>query len=187
MRVVEKEYEMKYTNGFFQLDIRKDGVYAHIYPAKEGGRRIVIQEFAAYLEKCGIRDYNLSELNNIVSKVDKETEIFVSSEIIEEVPEMAMVRVANEGMVAVVRFYPPSKNGKYMTENDILNELERAKVTYGISKKVLYAYMAGRQFCRDILIAKGKAVVPGRDAEIIYKFDTDPTAKPLLLDRKSVV
>ncbi len=186
MRVVEKEYEMKYTNGFFQLDIRKDGVYAYIYPAKEGGRGIAIQEFAAYLEKCGIRGYNLSELNNAVSKADKETEIFVSSEVIGEVPEMAMVRVTNEGMVAVVRFYPPSKNGKYMTENDILNELERAKVTYGISKKVLYAYMAGRQFCRDIPIAKGKAVVPGRDAEIIYKFNTDPTAKPLLLEDGSV-
>lgn len=177
---------MKYTNGFFQLDIRKDGIYAHIYPAKEGGREIAIQEFAAYLEKCGIRDYNLSELNSVISKADKETDVFVSSEMIGEVPEMAMVRVTNGGMVAVVRFYPPSKNGKYMTESDILYELERAKVTYGISQKVLQAYMAGRQFCRDIPIAKGKAVVPGSDAEIIYKFDTAPTSKPLLLEDGSV-
>ena len=177
---------MKYTNGFFQLDIRINGVYAHIYPAKDGGRDIAIQEFVAYLEKCGIRDYNLSELNRLISKADKEVDVFISSEVIDEVPEMAMIRVINGGMVAAARFYPPSKNGKYMTENDILNELERAKVTYGISKKVIYAYMAGRQFCRDIPIAKGKAVVSGSDAKIIYHFDTAPTSKPLLLEDGSV-
>lgn len=177
---------MKYTNGFFQLDIRADGVYAHIYPAKDGGRDIAIQEFAAYLEKCGIRDYNLAELNRVISKADEELDVFISSEIIGEVPEMAMVRVTNGGMVAVVRFYPPSKYGKYMTEKDILDELARGKVTYGISKKVIYAYMAGRQFCRDIPIAKGRAVVPGSDAKIIYHFDTEPTAKPLLLEDGSV-
>ena len=37
---------MKYTNAFFQLDIRSNGVYVHIYPAKDGGKPIVIQEFA---------------------------------------------------------------------------------------------------------------------------------------------
>lgn len=177
---------MRYMNGFFQLDIRDNGIYAHIFPAKEGGKGIVIQEFVEYLEKCGIRKYNLSELNKTLSQIKEESYIFVSSERISEINEMARVRVSDDRMLAFIRFYPPSANGKYMTEKDIIDELERANVTYGISTRVIHAYLAGRQFCRDIPIAKGKAVIPGRDARVIYKFDTEPTSKPHLLEDGSV-
>lgn len=177
---------MKYTNGFFQLDIREDGVYAHIYPAKEKGKPVVIQEFAEYIENCGIKEYNLPELNKAIDGVTEKTVVFVSKEKISEVPEKAKVRVTSDRMMAVIRFYPPSLNGKYMTERDIMNELARVNVTYGISAKVLKAYMAGRQFCRDIPIAKGKAVVPGKDAVITYHFQTNPTAKPQLLEDGTV-
>ncbi|MDE5779468.1 MAG: hypothetical protein K2I10_13355, partial [Lachnospiraceae bacterium] len=57
---------MKYTNGFFQLDIRKDGVYAHFFHEKDGGKKIDIKEFAEYLERCGIYNYNLSEINSAI-------------------------------------------------------------------------------------------------------------------------
>lgn len=177
---------MKYTNGFFQLDIREDGVYAHIYPAKENGKPIVIQEFAEYIENCGIREYNLPEINKAIDSAAEEMDVFVSKDKISEVPEKAKVRLTDDKMMAIIRFYPPSLNGKYMTERDIMNELQRVNVTYGISEKVIKAYMAGRQFCRDIPIAKGKAVVQGKDAVITYHFETNPTAKPKLLEDGTV-
>lgn len=177
---------MKYTNGFFQLDIRDDGVYAHIYPAKQNGKPIVIQEFAEYIEKCGIRDYNLPEINKAIEKATEEVDIFVSKDKISEIPETAKVWVTSDRMMAVIRFYPPSMNGKYMTERDIINELQRLDVKFGISEKVIKAYIAGRQFCRDIPIAKGKAVVLGKNAEITYHFNTNPTSKPQLLEDGTV-
>lgn len=177
---------MKYTNGFFQLDIRDNGVYVHIYPEKEGGKKIEIQELAEYLEKCGIHEYNLSALNSAISQATEETDVFVTGQVISEVDEVAKVRVTSDKMMAVIRFYPPSKHGSYMTEREILNELTRMKVTFGISAKVIQAYIRGRQFCRDIPIAKGKSVVPGKDAQIIYRFETSPTSKPKLLEDGSV-
>ena len=177
---------MKYTNAFFRLDIRENGVYAHIYPAKDGGKGIVIQEFAEYLEKCGIHDYNLPQLNKAIETATQEVDLFVTSHLISEVNEMAKVRVTDDKMLAVMRFYPPSMNGKYMTEKDIYNELERMNITHGISAKVIKAYTMGQQFCRDIPIAKGTPVVQGKDAKIIYKFETSPTSKPKLLEDGSV-
>lgn len=177
---------MKYLNGFFQLDIREDGVYAHIYPEKEGGKKIVIQEFAEYLERCRIHDYNLPELNKAIANATEEIDVFVSPTVISEVNEMMKIRVLDDRMMAVVRFYPPSKNGNYMTEKEIMNELELEKIKFGISTKIITAYMMGRQFCRDIPIAKGKSVVQGKNAEIIYQFETEPTAKPKLLEDGSV-
>lgn len=177
---------MKYINGFFQLDIREDGVYAHIFPAKDGGKKIEIQEFAEYLEKCRIRDYNLPQIHKAISEATEEIDIFISPNVIDEVNEMAKLRITDDRMMAIIRFYPPSKNGKYMTEKDILNELDREKISYGVLDKFIKAYLMGRQFCRDIPIAKGKPIVNGKNAEIIYKFNTQPTAKPKLLEDGSV-
>lgn len=177
---------MKYTNGFFQLDIRENGVYVHIYPEKDGGKKVATQELAEYLEKCGIHDYQLPELNKRISEASQEVDLFVTVNKVPEVKEMAKIRISDDKMMAFIRFYPPSKNGDYMSEQDILDELTKAKVIYGISPKVLKACLVAKQYCRDIPIAKGKAVVPGKNARIVYQFNTTPTAKPKLLEDGSV-
>lgn len=177
---------MKYTNSYFQLNIRENGVYVHVYPEKDGGKKLDIQELTNYLDKCGVENYDLPELNRAISVIKEEKDIFVSPDVISEVDEMANIRVTPDKMMAIIRFYPPSTNGKYMNEKDILNELKRLSISYGIIDKVIHAYLAGRQFCRDIPIAKGKAVVQGQNAKIIYHFETAPTAKPKLLEDGSV-
>lgn len=177
---------MKYLNAFFQLDIRPAGIYVHLYPEQPGGEKLSVQELADYLDKCGIQKYDIAALNRFVTQTKEEADYLVSTEQISEVDEKATVRISNDRMFAFIRFYPPSKNGKYMNERDIMNELANASVKYGISAKVIKAYFMGRQFCRDIPIAKGKAVVQGKDAVIDYKFNTNPTAKPKLNEDGSV-
>ena len=54
-----------------------------------------------------------------------------------------------------------------MTEEEIREELERSGITYGISDKIIRAYLKGRQFCRDIPIARGEAVIQGQNARIV--------------------
>ena len=137
---------MKYTNSYFQLNIRENGVYLHVYPEKDGGKKLNIQEIVAYLDKCGVSGYDAAELNRNLSVIKEEKDVFVSPEKISEVDEMAEIRVTPDRMMAVIRFYAPSVNGKYMTEKDILNELKRVNISYGVAEKVIRAYLAGRQF-----------------------------------------
>lgn len=177
---------MKYTNAYFQLDIRPDGVYLHLYPAMDNGKPISIQELVTYLEECGIKNFDLKSLNTAITNNREETDILLTKEMISEVGEKATVRISDDSMAAFIRFYPPSKNGKFMTEKEILGELARYNIKYGINVKIIAAYMKGRQFCRDIPIAKGKAVVQGKDAVIKYYFQTNPTAAPKLLEDGSV-
>lgn len=177
---------MKYTNAFFQLDIRSNGVYIHIFPAKEGGKPIDVKELIEYLGTCGVNNYDVPKLNKAVAQATEEMDLFLSPFPIAEVNETVKLRVTSDKMIAVIRFYPPSKNGRYMTEEEIREELERSGITYGISDKIIRAYLKGRQFCRDIPIARGEAVIQGQNARIVYHFDTNPTAKPKLLEDGSV-
>lgn len=176
---------MKYINSFFQLNIMNDGVYLHLFPALENGKSLTVSEITEYLDGCGIKDYDLKKINAAINS-KSEIDILVSKTPIGEVNEKAYVRISDDKMMAIIRFYPPSKNGKYMSEKEIRGELERLKISYGISDKIIAAYMKGRQFCRDIPIAKGRPVIPGKDAYVTYKFNTNPIAKPKLLEDGSV-
>ena len=62
---------MEYTNGYFQLDIREDGTYIRLYPPKEGGEAISINEVMGYLEKVKITDYRLPEINAAITNLSK--------------------------------------------------------------------------------------------------------------------
>lgn len=177
---------MKYINSYFQLNIKENGVYLHLYPAIDNGKTLSISEVTEYLESCDIKNYDLKMLNDAITNCKTECDVLVSQSPIGEVGEKAKVIVSDDKMMAIIRFYPPSINGKYMTEKEIRGELERLKINFGISDKIIAAYMKGRQFCRDIPIAKGKPVVQGKDAFITYKFNTNPIAKPKLLEDGSV-
>lgn len=177
---------MRYTNAYFQLVIRTNGVFVRVFPAKENGKTIVMLELVRYLEKCGITDCDIPKLTKEVAQAKEIKEIYVSSAVISEVNEMADIRVSDDRMLAVIRFYAPSENGKRMSEKDIWNELKANRIEYGISDKIIKAFVAGPQYCRDIPIAKGTAVVQGVDAKIQYAFNTEPTSKPKLLEDGSV-
>ena len=107
---------MKYTNAYFQLDIRLDGVYLHLYPAMDNGKPLAFQEVAQYLDGCGIKEYDIKELNNAISS-NKDCEVLVSKTAISEVGEKAVVEISSDKMSAVIRFYPPSKNGSFILPN----------------------------------------------------------------------
>ncbi len=177
---------MRYTNAYFQLDIRQDGVYLHLYPAMDNGKPIDLAELLEYLDGCGIKDYDKVAIYKVITNNTKETDILISKTLIGEVGEKAKVSISDDKMMAIIRFYPPSKNGKFMSEKEIRSELDRFKITYGVSDKIINAYMKGRQFCRDIPIAKGKPVVQGKDAFITYHFNTNPTAAPKQLEDGTV-
>lgn len=177
---------MRYTNAYFQLVIHENGVYVRIFPAKENGKPIDVSELTQYLSKCGITDYNAPALMREIATVKEPKDIFVSSTVISEVNEMAVIRVTEDRMMAIIRFYPPSLNGNRMSDKEIRNELELHQIRYGISEKIIKAFVAGPQYCRDIPIAKGTPVVQGKETVIQYMFNTEPTSRPKLLEDGSV-
>ena len=63
-----------------------------------------------------------------------------------------------------------------------LNRCSRHTCNYlkidGIDEAAVEAYLAKRNYCEDIVIARGKEPVQGKDARIEYFFNTDLSAKP---------
>lgn len=179
---------MNYKHGFFQLDGREDGTYIRFYPPKEGGNKIITEDVCAYMDAKKMEIDDLKELNQVILNLDtkKVTEYKVNNVKILPEDEFVKVTITKDRKMAVVRFYPPCIGGKLMTKSDIMDELDRSRVKFGINETILDAYLKARQFCINIVIARAKEPIQGKDATITYNFKTVTNAKPRILEDGSV-
>src|SRR5690606_37583280 len=92
--------------------------------------------------------------------------------------ERVKIDILDERHFARGRFYPPSNNGILLTKEDIIQELSRAGVRYGVDEAAINLFLKERKYCTDYILAKATPAIQGRDAEITYHFNTDLTHKP---------
>lgn len=100
--------------------------------------------------------------------------------------EVAHIYLSPDRMEAKVRFYAPSNDGSVMDKQEILNDLIHQGITYGVDEKAVEEFVRKRNYCEDIIIARGTPPVHGSDASIEYFFNTDLKARPTLNEDGSV-
>ncbi len=168
---------MVYKNAFFQMLIKPDAVYIKYFPPREGGNKLNLEEFVNYVDSHDLKiDYK--ELSKAVAEA-KEPIIFkTNTEKTYPEGEKMLVQVSDDSMQAVCRFIPPSTGGRILSREDIIKDLALNGIKFGIDESEVDRYMAEKQYCTDYVMARGREAVEGHDAEIIYKFNTDPQAKP---------
>ena len=177
---------MAYKNGFFQLLHKPDGTYVKVYPPMAGGQPLSIEMLLAYLETKKI-ECDIKELNRELMKVqDTPLEIKVNSN--EQLPEneYLSITISPDSMEAVGVFFPPSNKGKLITKAEILSDLAMAGIKHGIQERIIDAYLAGRQFCIKIPLARGTKPREGKSAVITYHFNTEINSKPKVNEDGSV-
>lgn len=178
---------MKYKNSFFKIEIKDDGTYLVIYPAYSDGKQLEIKEITEYLEDNGCFGYSVEELNKALKILNSEPVMLkLIANKIPAINEKAKVTISKDKMVAFIRFYPPSNGGNLMNKKEIIAELDRYNIKYGIAFNVIDVFLMARQYCLNIPIAKGKQPVLARDTQIEYFFNTKPLSKPKVLEDGSV-
>ena len=178
--------KMLYKNGFFQLSIRNDGIYLKIFPAVDGGLPLKSEEVSRYLTKKRIMDYDLKALRDGIMNAKKPVEVKIGNQMVPPVDESVVITISDDGMEATGRFYPPSTGGKILKKEEVEGELVRLGVRHGIIKENIDTFFSNRQYCTDIILAKGTSPVNGRDAKITYHFNTNNNAKPKMNEDGSV-
>ena len=140
---------------------------------------ILVNDVAEYLDRHKI-SFNLSELNNAVLSLKGETKIELSHQKTYPIREEFQLNISDDRMQAIAKFYPPSNDGERITEQEIIEDLRHKGVVYGILKEEIQLFLNDRNYCTNIVLAKGKEVRQGKDAYIEYLFNTDLKAKPTL-------
>lgn len=176
---------MNYKNGYFQVVPKEDGTYLKMFPARAGGEQIQIDELKRYLDNCGIKEYNLHDVMDYLCSTE-EHESKISEKPSWPIFERVEVMHDKNRRVGVVRFYPPSSNGKLMSKQDIIDEVRRKGIVHGILEENIDQFLKNRIYCTNICVAKATLPIEGSDAKIEYFFNTEVTSKPKLNNDGSV-
>ena len=172
-------------NASFQLIMRNDGTYLQLIPEKSGGMPLIFTELDEYLCKRHI-EYDKLFVGDTISNLYETKVLKLDNIPRREEAESVSVSISADHMTAIGRFYPPSQNGDVMTKNEIINDLVKAGVKYGVIEQNLNAFLQNRVYFQDIVLAKGTPCVEGKDAKIIYYFNTDLSKKPKVNDDGTV-
>ncbi|MDR1700868.1 MAG: FapA family protein [Lachnoclostridium sp.] len=173
-------------NGYFQLIHEPNRLLLKVYPEKEGGDSVSAQEVITYLDKCRILGCDAALLGTYLKSGVYDVPFVIQNEAAFVQQEKLIANIDDRAMKAVIRFYPPSKGGSFLTLDDIYDELKDQKVVQGIKEERIRSFLEKRRYCTDYIIAEATDPVPGKDAEITYHFETNKTSTPKLNEDGSV-
>jgi len=176
---------MAQVNGYFQINVKENGTFIVLYPPKEGGKSLRFDMVDAYLTKWRI-GYDKKLLSDTLGMVKDKTELRLTSEKIHPMDESAIVVLDANHLSAEITLFPPAEGCRLMSRDEIISELVRGGVKYGLMEERLNQLMEEREFCTPITLAKATLPIEGKDAKIIYHFNTDLTLKPKMLEDGSV-
>lgn len=177
---------MNNRNGYFQIIRNENSTKMKLYPPVGSGKNIDINEIIEYLDYQKIRDYNLVNINTAVSACKEETIVDLETNTSYPINEYMKVIASDDQMTAYIRLYPESNDGCKISKEEMLSDLSVAKIEYGIDEQILDQLIASPRYCENIVIAKGKPVREGKNAEIEYHFNTDIKLSPKHNDDGSV-
>lgn len=168
-------------NGYFRLVNDSTGYGIALYQPKDCGEEIRIQEIERYLNNLRI-DYDKKRIETQIS-FGEDCVCHLGSGNCPVFAETYLLEISPDGMRATVRFIPPSEGGDRLNLDDFLQELNSKKIVYGLEKEALLEHFGSKGlYCTDIMVARGKMPVQGRDARIEYCFNTDMHKRPARKD-----
>ena len=165
-------------NGYFRLVKDATGFGVSLIQPTGCGEEIRMEELFKYL----------SDLKIPHDKKRLEVEAVMGVDVIchlgnGECPvcdETFYVDVSEDNLLATVRFIAPSEGGKRLTMDGFLDALAAKQITYGLDTQNVQAHFnSSGMFCTDFVVARGKEVIQGKDAQIEYGFNTEMHKRPV--------
>lgn len=172
-------------NGYFQLSIDDKSTSVILYPPQNGGEPISLDELRMYLESKGLRIDPLF-LKQQLQNHTQEKVVLLAQQRIHPCQESFSVKVLDNNMTAVARFYPFSSFGSALTLEDIVKELNFQGIKRGIDENEISGFLSDKHYCTDYIVAMGEPVRQGSDAGVEYFFNTNPNQKPSLKEDGTV-
>lgn len=173
-------------NGCFQIQINEKGVSLLLSPPIGEGVMPGMVEIREYLDKIGV-SYDALAINSALNSLgEDEIAVFLTSEKIDPVNEKCQIAVTHDRMTAMLRLYPASLGGLPIRKRQIMDQLALQKISYGIDEDAIDNLLQDKQYCTDVIVARGQHQTAGKDARIEYLFDTNNNSRPELKEDGSV-
>ncbi len=167
------EEETPSIDGECKITIRKSGIFLNVSPPKEGGEPVKFEDVELILAQKSIKQYNKGQVKAIVKEASGENIKIGEWRPNPEYDSRANLEKTPDDMKAFINLSKPILTGRVLEMDEILSLLDEAGIVYGIKHDNIKKMLEKEIYNTPILVAEGKKPIPGKDAEIEYKFKTE--------------
>lgn len=172
-------------NGYFQIVSNNNRCCIKLFPPKDGGSPIKLEELTEYLSVKNIV-YDLKALAATLSGLSEVSLFPTNTPFQTKDSEFVKVNCAPDNMSVSVFMVPPFEGGVKMPKEEFMREFSSRGICFGFDQAAIDKFLNERHYCTWEVLVKGQPPVQGTDASIEYFFNTDPKVKPTLLEDGSV-
>ncbi|HPC38481.1 MAG TPA: FapA family protein [Exilispira sp.] len=172
-QTIKEEEEIFATpvDGYFAIIKSRNGVLLKVVPPQKNGKPVKLKDVENALKNKKIEKYNENLVKQEVSKPSGQYMVIGPYEGIEENSATVQINVGINEMTATLTLFPPKPGGFELTPDEILSEIQAQGVSYGILEDVVTRIADEKIEYKEIVIARAKQPVHGKDAEIKMYFD----------------
>lgn len=178
--MVRNGMDYNINDGFYELLFKEDGVYLCVYPPEGDGRRLELKEVLERLARKKVRNFDRGKVELAVARADK-VPVKIAEPQEERIDATVKVTVSPDKMKAYVTFTPPD-NGRMLTLEEVLDELSKNGVIYGINRTNLETLVKYPVYNEMICIAEGTPPVNGENGKVEFHFDIKRDHRPTILE-----
>lgn len=168
---------MEQLNGYCRLVWQGNTAVCYVYAPREGGQPVSYKDVSNLLARHGVEHFKEYDLHQAIHATsDSVVTLGPGSGL--EFSEHMDATISLDKMKITGKFTPASKKGSALTKRDIILDLEGRGIKFGIKEDVIEEFVSHPVYNTDIVLAEGVQPRHGRDASIVYFFNTNPSLKP---------
>ncbi|WP_022760141.1 DUF342 domain-containing protein [Butyrivibrio sp. AD3002] len=171
-------------NGYFQLITMPTTTGIKVFPPTDFGETLQYDDIKEYLDERSI-SYRPQVLNEAVTQATGELVVLNDNAAFPE-RESYRLTISRDRMEASAFFYAPSEGAEEMTPKEFIEDLAYRNIVFGIDSEAISNYFSDREYCKEIVVAKGSKTREGTNAKVDYTFKADLHAKPTMREDGSV-
>ncbi|PRX33648.1 hypothetical protein BX659_103175 [Orenia metallireducens] len=173
--------EVESKDGEFRVEISDDGIFLIVKQPVGNGRQVKMDAIEETLEKKEIVEVDYTAVSEALTLDGEKIKIADRKAELDRDASLEF-KLSKDKMEAYISHIPPL-GGRGFTVEDIMEELNKEGIVFGIKKEEFTEIFNSKKPLEDFLIAAGQDPVPGEDGRIDFKFDINSSEKKVnLLD-----
>ncbi|EQA46988.1 PF03961 family protein [Leptospira broomii serovar Hurstbridge str. 5399] len=155
--------------GFFKIENLDGLAYLTVFPSGKKGKSVEIREVFKRLEVFKISESSEEEVKRVVKNRDGEPH-FIGKWPGKPEASHIELKISEDKMTAHAILQPPKYGGKVLSEVEILFELKKEGIEFGIKSEEIARLAKAEEYGKRVLIAIGEPPIPGSDGDLRILF-----------------
>ncbi len=161
------------TDGECFVRLSPDGVLLKVTSPTGAGKKVTERHATDRLEQRAVHDFDDALVREVVKRASGEY-IRVGSFISNPANDaLFSVDITDQEMKAFITITPPGPGGCDLSKDTLLSVLRNNRVVYGVNEGALQAIEDKPRYREPVLVAEGMKPQNGKDAGVLFNFETD--------------